>query len=468
MIYGNQFYGENEDKLEELGRRFYVNSPTGFIAGAAEPGSSEQISTEEIPVYMCTFRNGDIISIRSTYCHNGKYWGVTYFSHIYQPVGWYPMDQLLMIYESQDFEKENINAFQNYTGSLEAIYSAQRVVLWQWPGSDREKRVFEMERYKKNNLSASYAYQDYEGRLWVLLLDMGWVCLSDPENSNIPAFNPAPKPIKWSPKGRNKWESNPKPVPFRKKHKMGNFTKSKKFIATPIFKEQIKNSLNRDKIIAAYQYGIIDNDFSYISFDPERELNGGDSLIIAARIHAYYKYGKEVGSRLLGEYNYGQGHFILWKGSADYCKAEGLLSSNEIDSYAKEYSQYPLTRAQTVHLWASILKPKDMKMRNNVLDLPDVNANTTYAPDIFLFYQAGITEGVDSRGSFMPEDSITIEEAAVIIVNMIEVKKRYTGRVYTTEGFITTTSERTIIFLIIIICVISLSVIILLKRYNKI
>ena len=32
-----------------------------------------------------------------------------------------------------------------------------------------------------------------------------WVCLTDPENSDIPAFNPAPRPIRWQPDGILDW-----------------------------------------------------------------------------------------------------------------------------------------------------------------------------------------------------------------------------------------------------------------------
>src|SRR5215469_2087459 len=52
-------------------------------------------------------------------------------------------------------------------------------------------------------------YKDSEGREWGKVgyyADVGggsyvsgWVCLGDPGNSDIPAFNPAPKPKKWSP-----------------------------------------------------------------------------------------------------------------------------------------------------------------------------------------------------------------------------------------------------------------------------
>ena len=32
-----------------------------------------------------------------------------------------------------------------------------------------------------------------------------WICFSDPENDNIPKFNPSPKPEKWSPDNIYEW-----------------------------------------------------------------------------------------------------------------------------------------------------------------------------------------------------------------------------------------------------------------------
>ena len=36
----------------------------------------------------------------------------------------------------------------------------------------------------------------------------GWICLDDPENNEVPAFNPAPKPIRWSPDGEHDWSAD--------------------------------------------------------------------------------------------------------------------------------------------------------------------------------------------------------------------------------------------------------------------
>ena len=176
------------------------------------------------------FKNGEIITITHTYLHNGKYWGVMSFSHTYQPPGWIPMDELLVAYDFRAFEALNNDVFYTYTGSSDAILSSDRLVLWQWPGSDGEKRIIDDEYFKIKDIAIHRAYMDEDGREWgyasidleyvysdgigeEILGDayydrqtetsylVEWICLSDPGNSNIPSFNPAPKPANWSPDG---------------------------------------------------------------------------------------------------------------------------------------------------------------------------------------------------------------------------------------------------------------------------
>jgi hypothetical protein len=54
------------------------------------------------------------------------------------------------------------------------------------------------------NAAASTYYTDPQGRVWGFIGYLYghrniWVCLSDPLNSDIPAFNPAPPPTPWEP-----------------------------------------------------------------------------------------------------------------------------------------------------------------------------------------------------------------------------------------------------------------------------
>ena len=224
IIRMNDFYRTN-DNIEPLDRYHYfqANGIFGNISFKAAPGSSEEVFTCE---------NGTIIGIYSTYLYKGRYWGFPIKPyHGFWDYGWVLMDELLMLYDSQDFEEENEDRFYVYTGSYDALLSAEKLIIWQWPGSDREKII--REEFIIDTESPRTAYRDAEGREWGktrvaniisyagidptdpinIWGNRGWICLSDPENNtDIPAFNPAPKPVKWSPNGESNWSSNNTPL----------------------------------------------------------------------------------------------------------------------------------------------------------------------------------------------------------------------------------------------------------------
>ena len=220
-IMGNTFATQNWDRVilldeRNYGRKFSVNSPLGYVMPKEQPGSEKGVpasgSVHKAGKENLTFHNGDIITIESVYPHNGEYWGGMPDSHQFLFPGWVRMDELLLLYEQQDFEEQNKDKFYPYTGGYDAISSAQLLVEWQWPGSDREKRIITNEDTIFHCADIPYAYRDPDGREWgKLAYTGGWVCLSDPQNSEIPAFHPAPPPAKWSPDSID-WTQTKKPV----------------------------------------------------------------------------------------------------------------------------------------------------------------------------------------------------------------------------------------------------------------
>lgn len=436
VVMGNDFLHNHENKTEMLDRRFYVNSPSGYIIPKEEPGSEKGVSTEmsyiQMPEDVFTFNNGEIIYIEQIYLCNGEYWGIMPVSHAYQPPGWFPMDELLMLYECQDFNEENKDAFYTYNGGYDKVVKAERLVLWQWPGCDREKRVIDAEWFDPASISALQAYKDKDGREWGYVLINyieAWICLSDPENSKIPAFHPAPKPVKWSPDKVIEWTHTGTADNSGQQYSLSNITKVRTYKPNQTFIDVHENAWYKDAVAAAYEYDIIDG-ISSNSFAPDDELTFGEALTIAARIHAYYKYGKEQGVRLLSEYNSSRDHFAWWSGAARYCEDEGLIIAGEFADQLYYYSWCPLTRAEMVHAWANILHCKDITKQNIVVNVPDINANTPYRPDILLFYEAGIVGGVDARGSFNPNGNITRAEAATVFMNIVNINKRHSGKTY--------------------------------------
>jgi len=127
--------------------------------------------------------------------YGGEFWGFTYeFS------GWIKLDQMLVMYDYVAFEEDHRDEFYPYDGDFTQIKEARSAIAWAWPGSDAH--IWTYEDLETENFRVSYAYKDNEGREWgfVTYLYGGrniWVCLSDPLNRDIPAFNPAPEPMPW-------------------------------------------------------------------------------------------------------------------------------------------------------------------------------------------------------------------------------------------------------------------------------
>ena len=76
-------------------------------------------------------------------------------------------------------------------------YNTKEGHEWKYNYSEEQKWLY-----------IGYAYKDDEGREWVYIDTFwndsdvtGWICASDPDNEAIPAFDPAPKPMKRSPDG---------------------------------------------------------------------------------------------------------------------------------------------------------------------------------------------------------------------------------------------------------------------------
>ena len=202
VVMGNEFFDKNSEKTEPLNRIFQVNGIDGALSSKEKPGSKEEVSIYE---------NGDLILIGHTYLHKGDYWGIPPISHMYWMPGWLPMDELLMVYNNIDFENENRDALYEYTGSFNALLKAEEFYIWQWPGSDREKYLYDYMDLDDSAVRVKHAYLDEDGREWLFIslwggptygglgrtgATEGWVCLSDLA-ARIPPFKPAPEPILW-------------------------------------------------------------------------------------------------------------------------------------------------------------------------------------------------------------------------------------------------------------------------------
>jgi len=194
----NDFFDQHINDIVYLRRDFYVNGRNGFVSVKTEPGSTSEIAV---------LTNGEIHQIQYTYDHNGSIWGVFDVEAPNKPFqewqrGWVLMDDLLVVYDAISFEEDFANEISDYSGSIDTLFEQNELVFWKYPGSGVITQVWDESAITDPNRDfrewwTSYLfYTDSDGREWIAFPSMvkQWICLSDPSNHNIPAFNPAPEP----------------------------------------------------------------------------------------------------------------------------------------------------------------------------------------------------------------------------------------------------------------------------------
>ena len=103
-----------------------------------------------------------------------------------------------------------------------------------------------------------------------------------------------------------------------------------------------------------------------------------------------------------------------YDGAVDAALSNGLIRSGQFDSYDRA-----ATRAELAGLLANALPASEYKAINNITEIPDVNASTLNAEDIFTLYNAGILTGSDGYGTFYPDRDITRAELSAILYRMV-------------------------------------------------
>ena len=222
----NAFYKANMSQTVELGRRFIINSDSDYLIPEEKPESGQKPDNGDS--LEPRYKNGDAIYIERIYKNKDVYWGIAQCNEQMKlPYGWFPINQLLMLYAPIDFDEEYKNEYYTYEDNINLELASNKLVVWKWPGSDSEKIVFEAYSddlnyggFKLENLDVDHAYKDDSGREWgyasiefttnhirtqqnwdgnPVRMD-SWICLSDLANkSDIPSFNPAPPAREWTP-----------------------------------------------------------------------------------------------------------------------------------------------------------------------------------------------------------------------------------------------------------------------------
>ena len=182
----DDFYRQHQSRIIYLGRSFAASGEGGSVPVKRYPGAVGDAAT---------LQNGIIAYMQYSCLYDGDFWGFTS-----EYAGWVKLEQMLVLYDYVAFEEDHFGELYLYSGDYARIKETGAAIAWPWPGADAP--IWTVEGLDADSFRVTYAYMDEEGREWGFVTYLYgnryiWVCLSDPLNRDIPAFNPAPQPDKW-------------------------------------------------------------------------------------------------------------------------------------------------------------------------------------------------------------------------------------------------------------------------------
>lgn len=141
-------------------------------------------------------------------------------------------------------------------------------------------------------------------------------------------------------------------------------------------------------------------------------LTVGEALAVTARMHNIYYGGSGV---------FSQGQEAPWyRVYEDYAVRYGFIRKGQYDMTA------PITRRQFAVIISAALPDEALKPINEVRSLPDVSQSDPDFAAIVRLYRAGVLNGVDAQGRFLPDAAITREQFAAIITRVADPTLRKT------------------------------------------
>ena len=164
----NQFYQTHSDQCEYVDRQYYTQSkidswtaPNGRKSGSIPGNTRLQISH----IYTDS---------------QGIEWGV-----YLEDEKWVLMADVYLVYDSRQFIDDHMEEI--FSGEEETLPAGEKAVLWSYPCSGENQGILEPEE----ELTFSEFYKDRQERIWGNLgyyrgIRDRWICLSDPENEEIP------------------------------------------------------------------------------------------------------------------------------------------------------------------------------------------------------------------------------------------------------------------------------------------
>lgn len=149
------------------------------------------------------------------------------------------------------------------------------------------------------------------------------------------------------------------------------------------------------------------------TYEPDANLSIAEAIKLAACMHQLHHQGSVTL----------QNHTdpaAWYKTYVDYAAQNGIVS--------KTYPNYnaAITRSEFVAVFYGALPSSEYPVVNTVGDnkIPDVKLSNANAQQIYTFYRAGIVNGSDASGNFLPVSNIKRSEVATIVTRMFEKDAR--------------------------------------------
>ena len=172
----DQFYQAHADQCEYVDRSYYTD---GSVDLWTAPNGRKKGS----------FPADTRLQITHVYTDSqGAQWGV----FLEQESGWILMADVYLDYDSRQFREDHEEEI--LTGEEQVLAEGEKVVFWSYPCSGENWGTEELQQ----ELKFSEFYTDDQERLWGNVgYYMGsrdfWICLSEPENQEIPMEEEPPK-----------------------------------------------------------------------------------------------------------------------------------------------------------------------------------------------------------------------------------------------------------------------------------
>lgn len=191
---------------------------------------------------------------------------------------------------------------------------------------------------------------------------------------------------------------------------LNNFSKSNNYVSGQ-FVDVPDDTWYADKIATAYQYGLMYGTSDTV-FNPEGNITIAEAIAVACRLHSIYTNNN-------AEF---PNNGVWYQSYVNYA-----LNNHIIAGPYADYS-LPISRGEFAIIITGAFPREALSAINTIPDgaVPDVAKINKCYDSVYCLYRAGILSGVDSQGTFKPNDSITRAEVSTVLGNMVDTSLRKT------------------------------------------